>query len=283
MQGSYYAPQLPPKKKGGIGKILLITVAGIIGLIVIAGIASSAGGNTTNATATANTSAANIAPAGATGNGPTAVASTPKPNATAVPPTTAPTMMAATGQNGITFGPPVQLGSSSLEIIAVLATNNTNLVKTFTVKATYKTGNQITATATGAVNDLLPKSTRVVSLISTDKIPATYDSVRVDVDTLIVEAPSTSGAEVAKKQTFGQPTVKTLAGSPAVDIEVTNTDTKPHSYLVQVAFLNGGKIVGVSSGAVNDIASGQTKTVSLIGTGTTAGATSVPAIDTVIN
>jgi len=52
---------------------------------VIASIASSAGGNTTNATATANTSAANIAPAGAAGNGPTAVASTPKPNATAVP------------------------------------------------------------------------------------------------------------------------------------------------------------------------------------------------------
>jgi hypothetical protein len=176
----------------------------------------------------------------------------------------------------------VQFGDTSVGFVGVLATNSTGLVKSFTVKATYKVGGQIVATASGAVNDFLPKSMRAVLLVSTDKIPATYDSVRVDVDTLVIEAPTTPGAEIAKQQTFGQPSVKSLAGSPAVDIEVTNTDGKPHSFTVQVAFINGNNLVGVASGAVNDIAPGQTKTASLIGFGDTTGATPIPAIETVV-
>ncbi|MCC6177195.1 MAG: hypothetical protein IT305_17960 [Chloroflexi bacterium] len=54
---------------------------------------------------------------------------------------------------------------------------------------------------------------------------------------------------------------------PMLDAEVTNQDSSMHSFTVQATFLKGGQLVAVMSGAVNDLAAGQTKTASLMGQG----------------
>lgn len=134
----------------------------------------------------------------------------------------------------------------------------------FTVKATYKTGDTILATAVGAVNALLPNQKRAVVLVSTQGIPAKYDSVRVDVDTLISKAKSTQASDATTKIKFGTPSVNQGIG---LDVEVTNGDAVPHSFTVSAALLKGGNLVGVASGAVNDLGSGQTKTATVVAAG----------------
>jgi hypothetical protein len=169
--------------------------------------------------------------------------------------------------HGISFGKPLTIGSDTLPMIGVLTTNSSEQVKSFTVKATYKAQDRIVATASGAVNDLRPHEVRTASLFSTDKIPSTYDSVRVDVDSMVREASSTPGAEAASALVFGPPAVKSMGSLGTIDVEVTNKDNAQHSFSVQALILNGGELVGIASGAVNDLLPGQTKTASLLNAG----------------
>jgi hypothetical protein len=183
---------------------------------------------------------------------------------------------------GITFGTPKVVSKGGLNTVLVPVTNTTDQVKSFTVKATFKNGSSVAATASGAVNDLLPQQKRVVALVSTDAIPATYDSVRVDVDTMVREAKTTTGADAARNISFGEPVVKGGA-MPTVDVEVTNGDSATHSFMVQGAFYDGDDVVGLATGAVNDLAPGQTKTASLLVQGSTKSSDQpAMAIDTLV-
>lgn len=156
-------------------------------------------------------------------------------------------------------------------------------MKSFTVKATFKNGDTIAATAAGAVNDLAPGQTRAVTLVSTQSIPERYDSVRVDVDTMVREANSTPGAAAAAMIAFGAPAVRSDGSLTTVDVEVTNRDSTAHSFTVQAAFLKGDQLLSVASGAVNDLAAGQTKTATLISVGSVTGYDKVLlAVDTLV-
>lgn len=209
-----------------------------------------------------------------------------KPAAAPTAPATAaaaPTKPAADPNRGVTFGKPVVFGAGGLNTVAIWTTNTTQQVKSFTVKATYKNGDTILTTASGAVNDLRPGQSRAVTLIARDKVPDKYETVRVDVDTMIREAASTPGADAAAKLSFGPPNIKTQGSLSTVDVEVKNGDSAPHSFTVQAAYLKAGELSGVATGAVNDLAPGQTKTATLLVQGTAAGADKTElAIETVI-
>ncbi len=277
------APAVPvkQKKKGGFLRGCLIAFGVLVLIGVIANIfgGNNDGSNTSGqAAAPAAVTSASEAPGASEG----AVSKASSPAASPADATASSAAAAQDVNKGITFGEPVSFAVSGLNIIGVPVTNTTDQVKSFTVKATYKVGEQIAATASGAVNDLLPGQTRAVSLLSQDAIPATFDSVRVDVDTMIVESTTTPGSEVAAKLAFGQPAVKTNAGLSTVDVEVTNNDTVNHSFTVQAMFLQGDKLVGIATGAVNDLAPGQTKTATLLTQGTTEGADVKVAVDTLV-
>lgn len=193
---------------------------------------------------------------------PATAAPTPAVPATAVP--------APAGDRGIVFGKLAVLRSGSSSVVAAPVVNNSEQVKSFLAKATFKQGDQIVATATGAVNDLLPGQIRSVSMLAQGPIP-TYDSARLEVNTWTADRESTLGGNAAKQLKFGKPLVRSSGSNSVVDIEVTNTDSVPHSALVSADFYGGDDLVGVGSGAVNDLAPGQTKTATLLVTGKAQG------------
>jgi len=88
---------------------------------------------------------------------------------------------------------------------------------------------------------------------------------------MVREAPTTPGATAAAKLTFGKPTVTTRGSSSTVEVEVTNSDTTAHSATIGAGFYDDQTLLGVGSGALNDIAPGQTKTVTLIVQGKASG------------
>lgn len=206
--------------------------------------------------------AARPAPAPTSTSAPAAGAASPVASAVAVAPTTA--AAAADPNRGIKFAPPVVFRTPVLTTVGVLATNTTNQVKTFTVKATFKNGDTIAATAAGAVTDLRPGEMRVASLVSPAAIPESFDSVRVDVDTMVRDTASTTTADAAAKFTFGPPAFQAAGGLTTINIEATNQDAAAHTLTVQVAFLKGGNLVAVTAGAITDIAPGQTKTTAFL-------------------
>jgi hypothetical protein len=250
----------------GIGVALLAVI------LIVAAIASSGFRSSTQQQAVAEpTSAGQAATAPAATQKPQAAAAATQPPPTAVPkPTTAPPPTAApkpAGDRGIVFGEVVQLGANT---VGVPTTNASELVKSFTVTATFKNGDTIAGTASGAVNDLPPGQRRAVTLLS-QALPATFDSARVEVTTMVQEARSTPGATAAAKLTFGKPTIKALGNTSSIDVEVTNTDTAQHSAVLGAGFYEGDQLVGVGSGALNDIAGGQTKTATLLVQGKASG------------
>lgn len=210
----------------------------------------------------------------------------PLPTDTPVPPvptnTPLPTDAPAAppdANRGIQFSGPVTLDSSGFVSVVTLATNTTNMVKTFTVKATYKNGDQILATAVGTVNDMQPGQTRAVSLVSLDEIPATYETVRIDVDTMILETKTTDGADAARQIVFGPPAID---ANGFINVEATNNDDSLHTFTVQGILMQGGQLVGIAVGTVNDLAPGQTKTVTMIAQGAAQGAETRVMVDTMI-
>jgi hypothetical protein len=198
---------------------------------------------------------------------------TPAPKAAETPKTTEPAKPAADApkpaepakapadpNRGIVFGTPIKSATGA----AVLVTNTTDDVKSFIVRATWKQGETILATANGAVNDLRPGMRQATALSSTDRVPDQYESVRTEVNTMIREATTTPAAEAASKISFGPPKQSKIG----LDVEATNGDSAAHSFIVIATFLKGGELSGMGSGAVNDLEPGQTKTVTLsAGTG----------------
>ncbi len=78
---------------------------------------------------------------------------------------------------------------------------------------------------------------------------------------------TTPKAEPAKeKMTIKNSTVSDKGyGMTQVDGEITNNDSGKHSATLKATFYDAdGKILGTASGAVNDVAPGETKTFSLM-------------------
>jgi hypothetical protein len=140
--------------------------------------------------------------------------------------------------------------------------NTTDQVKTFTVKATYLNGQTIVATGVGAVNNFLPHTKRGATLLL-DGDPSTASSSTVAVDTLISSDDSTAESDAAQKFTFGPPTIGTIG----LEVQVTNGDSATHTLTVGCSALRNGVLAAVGSGAINDIAAGQTKTVTILMSG----------------
>jgi hypothetical protein len=252
-------------------KILKIIGALTVILVVVVALASHNSPSTATPAAQAASAKSDQAPAAA-----------PAADKPAVAPAAHAADKPVDANRGISFGTPKVLNHSGVNTVLVPVTNTTDQVKSFTVKATFKNGSSVAATASGAVNDLLPQQKRVVALISTDAIPATYDSVRVDVDTMVREAKTTKGADAAHNISFGEPAIKGGA-MPSVEVEVTNGDSATHSFTVQGAFYDGDDVVGLATGAVNDLAPGQTKTATLLVQGSTKSSDQPAlAIDTLV-
>jgi hypothetical protein len=196
-------------------------------------------------------------------------------------PTSAPTAApAADVKQGIVFGKPVVFRLGGFATVGVLATNTTDQAASFTVKATFKNGDKIAATAVGAVNALAPGQKRAVTLVTGDPIPESYDSAKVDVDTMLGSI-NANQAAAAPKITFGAPKVTKNGPITTVAVEATNSDSAPHSFTVSAAFLQGEELVGIGTGAINDLGAGQTKTATLIVQGSGDGDPAV-AVDTLV-
>jgi hypothetical protein len=213
---------------------------------------------------------------------PTAPPPIPAALATLAPTRPPPTATADRGR-GIELGKPVALVSEGARVVGVLATNTTEVVKTFTVRATYTQDGRPVATAAGAVNDLLPGQTRAALLASTDQIPTGAQSVRLDVGSVVDKAATTPGARAAGLIRFGAARALPSPTLPTVELDVTNGDQAAHTLTVQAALLRGDELVGVAVGSVNDLAPGATKTASLTVQGTTEGHDRVlPAVQTIV-
>ncbi len=247
-------------KKLGLGCAGLVAI--LVILMVVSAIAG--GGSKTSApTASSGDTKATSSPVAAKPADTKATASNP----TSAPPTAAVAAKPQDNNRGIQFGKPVVFRNLGLAQVGVLTTNASDQVKSFTVKATFKTGDTISATAVGAVNDLRPGELRVASLMTTSSIPKTFDIAKVDIDTMVSEAKSTSSADAATKIKFGKPTLNSSPGLSTIEVEVSNGDSRPHSFTVQAVLIKGEELVGVAVGAVNDLAPSATKTATLMVTG----------------
>ncbi len=195
--------------------------------------------------------------------------------ATDVLPTEAPPTEAAPTPSGstipgvedqqIVIGDPVVIGDSAFQQVALLTQNVSDLVKSYSLKGTFKNGDTITATAVGFVSDHLPGTIRTPALYI-DGTPGASDTLTVAIDSMLTEDPSTPGGDVAQQVTFGPPTIN--AGDfPSIDVEVTNGSQSTVSLSVSAGVMRDGVLVGVGSGFVSDMSAGQTKTASLYVTG----------------
>jgi hypothetical protein len=166
--------------------------------------------------------------------------------------------------------PQIDLGSmttfdGALPSAGVDIHNPTTHVKTFTLKASWRKGDAVIATAVAAVNDLRPDESRAVLLIidGTTKGATQTDLV---VEKMLIDAPSTRGSEIATKLEVGKP-LPSLGALPTIKVAVTNHGDVPHSLSLAAGIYRGGKLVGMASGAVNDVAAGSVKSADLLVTG----------------
>lgn len=139
--------------------------------------------------------------------------------------------------------------------------NNDTKAHSFTLKASFYDGDgKLLGTASGAVNDLNGGDTKVFTAIATEDF-SNAASHKVQVDTVI-----SSESNKAIPVTFSNIITKTEFGITTVEGEVKNNDTKPHSFTIAVGFYDSNnKLLGVASGAINDLAAGDTKTFTAIG------------------
>ncbi len=83
---------------------------------------------------------------------------------------------------------------------------------------------------------------------------------------------STTAEPKAEKITIKNSVYSEVSGLKQVVGEATNNDTRVHSATIKATFYDaGGKILGTATGAVNEIAPGDTKTFTLVTLDSVAG------------
>jgi len=177
-------------------------------------------------------------------------------------PTSSPSFVSGPDR-GLVFDRPVWTPRSS----AVLVTNTTDRVMTFTVRAEFRRGETRVATATGLVADLLPGRQRAALLDPAQEcrdqydgilIGTEYDAVRVGVERVLSEAATTPEAETASCITFEQPEI--VAGRLRVGV---TSRGRLAAFTFQVALLRRGALVDLATGLVSTIQPGRTRSVEL--------------------
>lgn len=160
------------------------------------------------------------------------------------------------------------------------AKNNDSKAHSFTLKVSfYDKDNKLLGTAVGAMNDLNGGETKVFSAMATEDY-SNASSYKVQVDTIVS---STSNKKTPIE--FSNIVIKSQFDTTTVDGEAKNIDTKDHSFTVVVAFYDKNKkLIGSASGAVNDLAAGDTKTFSAMSIGDYSNADSYKVqVDTLID
>lgn len=158
--------------------------------------------------------------------------------------------------------------------------NNTDTkAHSFTVKVSfYDKNKKLLGSASGAVNNLNGGSSKIFTAISTQDY-SSADSFKVQVDTLI----STSeNKEIPIELT--NLVLNDNLGMVTVDGEAKNNDKSAHTFTISIGLYDANnKLLGVATGAVNDIAPGETMTFSAISTDSLKNVKSYKAfVDTIV-
>lgn len=138
--------------------------------------------------------------------------------------------------------------------------NDDTKAYSFTLKVSFYDADQkLLGTAIGAVNDLNGGEMKLFAAIASEDYTAAK-SYKVQVDTIT----STKENQAAVIE-FSNLTAKKVASMTSIDGEAKNTDTAAHSLMISIgAYDSEGKLIGVATGAVKDLAAGDTKTFQAI-------------------
>ncbi len=237
--------QMKPRKKIGCLGVIGIIVGAILVLVII--IAISTSGKDGN---TANNSSAKVSD----NQNATNTTTNTSINTTTTPKEAKPkiefTNVVLQSQMGFTnvFGEAVNNGSDA---------------HSFTLKVSfYDKDKKLLGSAVGAVNDLNSGETKLFSAMATEDYSKSA-SYKVQVDTIV-----SSGNNKKSPIEFSNVVSKSQAGFTTIDGEAKNIDTTDHSFTVVVGFYDKNKkLIGTATGAVNDLAAGDTKTFSAMSTG----------------
>ncbi len=170
---------------------------------------------------------------------------------------------AQTQQEEVSFTNVFVQSDMGITLVYGEVTNNDTKAHSFTLKVSfYDENNNLIGTAVGAVNDLNGGATKIFAATGTDDV-ANAASYKVQVDTMI---------ETKENQdeliSFSNALVRSDLGITTVDVEATNNDTKSHTFTVNIGFYDkDNKLIGVATGAMNDLGPQETKTLSAIANG----------------
>ena len=175
--------------------------------------------------------------------------SQPKPAADAKPQAPAATAKPQTGfpkatiappseNHGIALSQPIKSGANGA---AILVTNTTDQVMTFTVKMEFHKGAD-TITLNSQVSDLRPKQSWLAFTAGPRLMPSDPERITAAVTAVKSATPSSEKAEVMKTITVSEP--KKVEGTDNVTVEITNNDPKSsHVLSVRSAYLQGDVLV----------------------------------------
>jgi hypothetical protein len=185
---------------------------------------------------------------------PQAPAPTAKPQAPAFPKAT----IAPPSENhGIALSQPIKSGANGA---AILVTNTTDQVMTFTVTMEFRKGAD-TITLNSQVSDLRPKQSWLAFTAGPRLMPSDPESITAAVTAVKSATPSSEKAEVMKAITVSEP--KKVEGTDNVTVEITNNDPKnSHVLSVRSAYMQGDALVAHGEpGSPPRVAPGETITV----------------------
>ena len=166
----------------------------------------------------------------------------------------------ADAAKGIHFDNIIVSSSSGMTSVNGEVKNEDTKAHSFTLKVSFYDADQkLLGTAIGAVNDLNGGETKLFAAIASEDYTAAAN-YKVEVDTMT----STKENQAAVIE-FSNLTAKKVASMTSIDGEAKNTDTAAHSFMLSIgAYDSEGKLIGVATGAVNDLAAGDTKTFKAI-------------------
>lgn len=251
-------PAAKPKKKNGC-LVAILAVVGVIVLFAIIGNLAGKGGTSKNVSQ------------------PDKQAATTSKDKTE---STAKVEAKPDSQPKIEFSNVMLQSSTGITYVFGEAKNNDSNLHSFTLKVSfYDKDKKLLGTAVGAVNGLNGGSTKIFSAMASGDYSAA-DSYKVQVDTMVQ---SKENVEVPIE--FSNVIYKDQSGLVMVEGEAKNKDSKAHSFTIMVGLYDENKkLIGITNGAVNDLAGGDTKTFTTMGAGKMSKpASCVAQVDTIIN
>ena len=172
---------------------------------------------------------------------------------------------ASEGKTGddITFNNVIVSTTSGITTVYGEVSNTTSKARSFTLKVSfYDKDSKLLGAAVGAVNNINGGATKIFSAIASGDYSGAAN-YKVQVDTTVKT--ENNKPEVVE---FSNTVANKAANMTTISGEAKNIDTATHSFTLDVgAYDSAGKLIGVATGAVNDLAAGDTKTFSAIAAG----------------